>query len=47
VPKGDVFVLGDNRTDSSASNKFGPIPEKLIVGRAFIRVWPLGSLGGL
>jgi signal peptidase I len=47
VPKGDVFVLGDNRTDSSASNKFGPIPESLIVGRAFVRVWPLGSLGGV
>ncbi|MEY2423969.1 MAG: signal peptidase [Acidimicrobiaceae bacterium] len=47
VPKGDVFVLGDNRTDSSASNKFGPIPESLIVGRAFVRVWPLSSLGGI
>jgi signal peptidase I len=47
VPKGDVFVLGDNRTDSSASNKFGPIPETLIVGRAFVRVWPIGSIGGI
>jgi signal peptidase I len=47
VPKGDVFVLGDNRINSSASNKFGPIPESLIVGRAFVRVWPLGSIGGL
>ena len=45
VPKGDVFVLGDNRTDSSASNKFGPIPESLIVGRAFVRVWPPSSIG--
>jgi signal peptidase I len=47
VPQGDVFVLGDNRTNSAASNRFGPIPESLIVGRAFIRVWPLGSLGGI
>jgi len=47
VPKGDVFVLGDNRENSSASNKFGPIPESLIVGRAFVRVWPLGSIGGI
>lgn len=47
VPKGDVFVLGDNRINSSASNKFGPIPESLIVGRAFVRVWPLSSIGGI
>jgi signal peptidase I len=47
VPKGDVFVLGDNRTNSSASNRFGPIPESLIVGRAFVRVWPLSSVGGV
>jgi signal peptidase I len=47
VPQGDVFVLGDNRQHSSASNIFGPIPESLIVGRAFVRVWPLGSIGGI
>ncbi len=47
VPQGDVFVLGDNRRNSSASNAFGPIPASLIVGRAFIRVWPLGSIGGI
>jgi signal peptidase I len=47
VPDGDVFVLGDNRQHSSASNNFGPIPESLIVGRAFVRVWPLGDIGGL
>lgn len=47
VPKGDVFVLGDNRLNSAASNRFGPIPESLIVGRAFVRVWPLGSIGGI
>jgi len=47
VPKGDIFVLGDNRINSSASNSFGPIPESLIVGRAFVRVWPPGDIGGL
>ncbi len=44
VPKGDVFVLGDNRCDSSDSRAFGPVPESDIVGRAFIIVWPLGRL---
>jgi signal peptidase I len=47
VPEGHVFVLGDNRGNSSASNVFGPIEEDLIVGRAFIRVWPIGDFGGL
>jgi signal peptidase I len=47
VPPGKVFVLGDNRQDSNASNMFGPIPESSIVGRAFVRVWPPGSIGGI
>jgi signal peptidase I len=44
VPKGDVFVMGDNRCDSSDSRAFGPVPESDIVGRAFIILWPLGRL---
>ncbi|MGI8662621.1 MAG: signal peptidase I [Acidimicrobiales bacterium] len=47
VPDHQVFVLGDNRQNSQASNYFGPIDESLIVGRAFVRVWPLGSFSTL
>lgn len=47
VPPDRLFVLGDNRGDSQASNVFGPIDQDLIVGRAFVRVWPLGDLGGI
>jgi signal peptidase I len=44
VPKGDVFVMGDNRCDSSDSRVFGPIKQSTIVGRAFIVLWPLGRI---
>jgi signal peptidase I len=37
----EVFVMGDNRTNSEDSRIFGPIDEDLLVGRAFVRVWPL------
>jgi len=41
VPAGDVFLMGDNRSQSYDSRMFGPIDENLIVGRAFVVVWPL------
>lgn len=47
VPAGELFVMGDNRSDSIDSRSFGPIPEEDIVGRAFIVMWPPTHWAGL
>ena len=47
IPPDRYFVMGDNRTNSKDSRVFGPIPRSLIVGRAFVRVFPVSKLGFL
>jgi signal peptidase I len=44
IPKGEYWVMGDNRGDSKDSRAFGPIKGSLVVGRVVVRVWPIGSL---
>jgi signal peptidase I len=45
VKPGQIWVMGDNRPNSKDSRFFGTISDDLVVGRAFIRVWPITNIG--
>ena len=45
VPEGELFVMGDHRQKSADSRVFGTIPIGNVIGRAFLRYWPISTFG--
>jgi signal peptidase I len=44
VPDGQLFLMGDHRGNSSDSREGGPVDVSAVIGRAWLRYWPLGTL---
>jgi signal peptidase I len=45
VPPGQLLVMGDHRGSSSDSRVFGPVEIAHVLGRAWLRYWPLDAFG--
>jgi signal peptidase I len=45
VPKGEYFLMGDNRGESNDSRYWGPVPRDWIIGEAIVTYWPPGRIG--
>jgi len=47
VPRGQYYMMGDNRPDSEDSRFWGPVPRSWIIGKAFLTYWPPDRIGFL
>jgi signal peptidase I len=47
VKANQYFVMGDNHPDSCDSRFWGTVPRSDIIGKVFLRIWPLSRIGFL
>lgn len=45
VPEGQLFVMGDNRNNSSDSHNWGTLELDYVVGKALVVYWPVSDWG--
>jgi signal peptidase I len=45
MPENSLFVLGDNRNNSSDSHSWGAVPMEQVIGKAMLVYWPPKNWG--
>ena len=45
IPKGRLFVMGDNRNNSNDSHAWGTLDRNRVIGKSLVRFWPLTRIG--